>query len=179
MTIGELAGVPVLCMTGRANAFMLSVILFTVITGRDWLSGNADQAEAHRVAQAARGKRRSSFCALSAEQDCTAHSVHRSGPRLLSLLHAHVICEPLSQIRIFPCSDDPYGDICGLSSCLVLILPAVCCMQVEYPKEWPSFFHELLAMLPEGPQAVDMFCRILVAVDQDVVSLDIPRSSLP
>ena len=32
-------------------------------------------------------------------------------------------------------------------------------------------------MLPEAHQAVDMFCRILVAVDQDVVSLDIPRSS--
>ena len=73
----------------------------------------------------------------------------------------------------------PFAPSCGdsgvLSSCPVLMLSATCCLQVEYPKEWPSFFHELLAMLPEGPQAVDMFCRILVAVDQDVVSLDIPR----
>lgn len=32
-------------------------------------------------------------------------------------------------------------------------------------------------MLPEGPGVVDMFCRILVAVDDDVISLDISRQA--
>lgn len=30
-------------------------------------------------------------------------------------------------------------------------------------------------MLPEGPGVVDMFCRILIAIDDDVISLDISR----
>lgn len=48
-------------------------------------------------------------------------------------------------------------------------------VQIEYPDQWPSFFHDLIAVLPEGPDAVDMFCRVLVAVDQDVVSREIAR----
>lgn len=46
---------------------------------------------------------------------------------------------------------------------------------MEYPKQWPNFFNDLIGMLAEGPQAVDMFCRVLMAIDQDVVSLEIPR----
>lgn len=48
-------------------------------------------------------------------------------------------------------------------------------MQNEYPDKWPSFWKELLGMLPEGPGVVDMFCRILSAIDDDVISLDISR----
>jgi len=50
-----------------------------------------------------------------------------------------------------------------------------CHVQVEYPEQWPSFFHDLVAILAEGPDAVDMFCRVLTAVDQDVVSREISR----
>lgn len=50
-------------------------------------------------------------------------------------------------------------------------------LQVEYPEQWPSFFQDLLALLPRGPHVVDMFCRILMAIDDDVISLDIPRSA--
>ena len=46
---------------------------------------------------------------------------------------------------------------------------------MEYPEQWPTFFHDLIAILPEGPDAVDMFCRVLIAVDQDVVSREIAR----
>lgn len=49
-------------------------------------------------------------------------------------------------------------------------------MQIEFPEQWPSFFTELVAMLGGGDGPVDMFCRVLVAIDEDVVSLDIPRS---
>lgn len=48
-------------------------------------------------------------------------------------------------------------------------------LQNEYPNKWPSFWKDLLRMLPEGPAVVDMFCRILAAIDDDVISLDIAR----
>ena len=47
----------------------------------------------------------------------------------------------------------------------------------EYPGTWPHFFQDLIgAMKAMGEGLVDMFCRILVSVDEDLVSLDIPRS---
>ncbi|KAK9827309.1 hypothetical protein WJX81_002974 [Elliptochloris bilobata] len=52
----------------------------------------------------------------------------------------------------------------------------VCIVQVEFPEQWPTFFTELVALLGGGEGPVDMFCRVLVAIDEDVVSLDIPRS---
>lgn len=48
-------------------------------------------------------------------------------------------------------------------------------LQIEYPEQWPSFFHDLISVIAEGPDAVDMFCRVLIAVDQDVVSREIAR----
>ena len=49
-------------------------------------------------------------------------------------------------------------------------------VQMEFPEQWPTFFTELVAMLGGGDGPVDMFCRVLVAIDEDVVSLDILRS---
>lgn len=47
----------------------------------------------------------------------------------------------------------------------------------EYPDEWPTFFQDLLGTLGRGTPAVDLFCRILASVDQDIISLDVPRSA--
>ena len=47
----------------------------------------------------------------------------------------------------------------------------------EFPEEWPTFFQDLLGTLASGPAAVDLFCRVLVAVDEDIISLDVPRSA--
>ncbi|KAG7675140.1 hypothetical protein Ndes2526B_g07998 [Nannochloris sp. 'desiccata'] len=47
----------------------------------------------------------------------------------------------------------------------------------EYPNEWPGFFQDVLGTLSSGPDAVDLFCRILVSVDEDIISLDVPRSA--
>ena len=47
----------------------------------------------------------------------------------------------------------------------------------EYPEEWPTFFQDLLSTLSSGPEAVDLFCRILVSVDDDIISLEVPRSA--
>ncbi len=61
--------------------------------------------------------------------------------------------------------------------CLLHCLPmrGMSCLQNEYPHKWPSLWTDLLGMLPEGPGVVDMFCRILIAIDDDVISLDIAR----
>ena len=52
---------------------------------------------------------------------------------------------------------------------------APCLLQNEYPEKWPTFWKELLGMLSEGPGVVDMLCRILITIDDDVISLDISR----
>ncbi|WPT12450.1 Exportin-T [Picochlorum sp. SENEW3] len=48
---------------------------------------------------------------------------------------------------------------------------------IEYPKEWPSFFQDVLGSLNESPSAIDCYCRILVSVHEDIISLEVPRSS--
>ena len=52
----------------------------------------------------------------------------------------------------------------------------VAVLQFEYPGAWPRFFQDLIGAMSLGDGIVDMFCRILAAVDEDIVSLDIPRS---
>lgn len=47
----------------------------------------------------------------------------------------------------------------------------------EYPDVWPTFFHDVIGILGQGTGAVDLFCRILVAVDEDIISLEVPRSA--
>lgn len=52
----------------------------------------------------------------------------------------------------------------------------VALVKMEYPAAWPGFFRELVAAANAGgPGLADMFARIMVAVDEDVISLDIPR----
>jgi exportin-T len=46
---------------------------------------------------------------------------------------------------------------------------------VEFPAAWPTFFHDLIGAAGQGPGLVDMFCRVLVSVDEDIISLEIPR----
>lgn len=51
--------------------------------------------------------------------------------------------------------------------------------QVEYPSGWPTFFHDIIQLLVKGRDAVDMFCRILIVLDEDIISLDTPRYPHP
>ena len=44
---------------------------------------------------------------------------------------------------------------------------------VDYPSRWSSFFSDLLQTLNMGSLAVDMFLRVLLAIDSDVVDRDI------
>lgn len=44
---------------------------------------------------------------------------------------------------------------------------------VDYPSRWSSFFSDLLQTLNMGPVAVDMYLRVLLAIDSEVVDRDI------
>lgn len=46
---------------------------------------------------------------------------------------------------------------------------------IDYPSGWPSVFLDLLGSLNKGPAVVDMFCRVLNTLDEEVISLDYPR----
>jgi len=39
-----------------------------------------------------------------------------------------------------------------------------------FPARWPRFFHELIGLLSSGEGAADVFCRILDAVDDEVIN---------
>ncbi|XP_024390921.1 exportin-T isoform X2 [Physcomitrium patens] len=47
---------------------------------------------------------------------------------------------------------------------------------LEYPAEWPSAFLDMLGSLSKGPVVVDMFIRVLNALDEEVISFDFPRT---
>ncbi len=44
----------------------------------------------------------------------------------------------------------------------------------EYPSEWPTFFADLLPL--EGLAVMDVFLRVLTAIDECVVDRDMPRT---
>ncbi|KAL8466326.1 hypothetical protein ACS0TY_035440 [Phlomoides rotata] len=46
----------------------------------------------------------------------------------------------------------------------------------EYPLIWPSVFVDLLPKLTKGAAVIDMFCRVLNVLDDELISLDYPRS---
>ncbi|VFQ67039.1 unnamed protein product [Cuscuta campestris] len=46
----------------------------------------------------------------------------------------------------------------------------------EYPLTWPSVFVDFLPNLSKGAIVIDMFCRVLNAMDEEIISSDYPRS---
>ncbi|XP_031497601.1 exportin-T [Nymphaea colorata] len=46
----------------------------------------------------------------------------------------------------------------------------------EYPSPWSSAFLDFLPHLRKGAAVIDMFCRVLNALDDELISLDYPRS---
>ena len=49
-------------------------------------------------------------------------------------------------------------------------------MKIEYPDQWPTFFRDLLNLLNgASPPVVDLFLRIIKAVDEEVVSHELFR----
>ncbi|GBG87187.1 hypothetical protein CBR_g44922 [Chara braunii] len=48
---------------------------------------------------------------------------------------------------------------------------------LEYPANWPSVFLDLISSLSRGPVVADMFCRVLITLDEELISIDYPRSA--
>lgn len=46
----------------------------------------------------------------------------------------------------------------------------------DYPKRWPNFFTDLLQTLSLGPRAIDLYLRVLLAIDSEVVDREILHS---
>ncbi|GFP90585.1 exportin-t [Phtheirospermum japonicum] len=46
----------------------------------------------------------------------------------------------------------------------------------EYPLIWPSVFVDFLPNLSKGALVIDMFCRVLNALDDELISMDYPRN---
>ncbi|KAL2534185.1 Exportin-T [Abeliophyllum distichum] len=77
-------------------------------------------------------------------------------------------------------------DVNGNSSVKVLDGPAfiknklaqvvVILIYLEYPLIWQSVFTDFLPNLSKGAVVIDMFCRVLNALDDELISFDYPRS---
>ncbi|KAH7469096.1 Exportin-T [Phytophthora ramorum] len=46
----------------------------------------------------------------------------------------------------------------------------------DYPDRWPTAFTELLALLPQGASVVEMYFRILLAINEEIVEFDAQRT---
>ncbi|KAH3816261.1 exportin-T-like isoform X2 [Dreissena polymorpha] len=47
---------------------------------------------------------------------------------------------------------------------------------VDYPRRWPAFYQDLLHTFSLGPLAVDMYLRVLLQIDSEVVDRDIAHT---
>ena len=58
---------------------------------------------------------------------------------------------------------------------LAQVLVTLICL--DYPLDWPSIFVDFLSHLRKGPVVIDMFCRVLNTLDDELISMDYPRTS--
>ncbi|XP_010937337.1 exportin-T-like isoform X2 [Elaeis guineensis] len=108
------------------------------------------------------------FWCLQALHDVLVLRYSSIPPADLPLLRSSLIC--LASDRPLPHSSPPF-----LRNKLAQVLATL--IRLEYPTLWPSPFLHLLPRLPSAePLAVDMFARLLVALDDDLLSQDYPRS---
>ena len=49
------------------------------------------------------------------------------------------------------------------------------CM-IDYPRRWSLFFDNLVESVSLGPSAVDLYLRVLLAIDGEVVDRDIAHT---
>lgn len=154
------------------SAYKVSIaVLLLSIT----LASAADKKSFDIMAKQTCHKPRQCLGPFSEEQDCTAYSADCTGTACymqdwIVRLHSKIfdVMKSFGRARVFMQVHLLHFNWFGNHSCL----------QMEYPEHWPTFFHDLIGTLSEGPDAVDMFCRVLTAVDQDIVSREIARQEL-
>lgn len=90
-----------------------------------------------------------------------------------SLVDQHTVREILlSWLRNQSCAESDDKNFLKNKAAQVFSLVFVC----DYPENWPSFFPDLLQCFQFGSRAVDMYLRILKAIDEEVVDRDTVRS---
>ena len=47
----------------------------------------------------------------------------------------------------------------------------------DFPQGWESFFDDMLHLFTLGDQAIDMYLRVLMAIDSEVVDREIVHST--
>ncbi|CAB4302763.1 unnamed protein product [Prunus armeniaca] len=109
----------------------------------------------------------------------TLHEVIRVRYSSMSLDERYLIRKSVFSIACFGGFDDK-------STVRVLEGPAfiknklaqvlVTLIYFEYPLVWSSVFVDFLSQLSKGAMVIDMFCRVLNALDEELINLDYPRT---
>ncbi|KAG1366368.1 exportin-T [Cocos nucifera] len=108
------------------------------------------------------------FWCLQALHDAILLRYPSLNPADLPLLRSSLLS--LASDHPLPLSSSPF-----LRNKLAQAIAAL--IRIEYPALWPSPFLHLLPRLPSADSlAVDMFARLLAALDDDLLSQDYPRS---
>ncbi|RZR80950.1 hypothetical protein BHM03_00007071 [Ensete ventricosum] len=109
------------------------------------------------------------FWCLQALHDAVRLRYSSFPPADLPILRSALLS--LASDRPLPAASPPF-----LRNKLAQTLAAL--IRLEYPSPWPDPFLRILPCLPSAdPSSIDMFARFLVALDDDLLSLDYPRSS--
>nr|GMC51927.1 exportin-T isoform X1 [Ipomoea batatas] len=156
-------------------------------------SGSVDSAlKSQAVAFCQQIKASPSICSLCIERLCISNLVQvqfwflQCLHEALRVRYSSMSPEEKSFIRKSVFLMACYESIDGKSSVRVLDAPAfvknklaqvvVTLIYFEYPETWPSVFLEFLPNLGKGALIIDMFCRVLNVLDDELISLDYPRS---
>ncbi|CAL9121533.1 exportin-T isoform X1 [Musa acuminata AAA Group] len=108
------------------------------------------------------------FWCLQALHDAVRLRYSSIPPADLPILRSALLS--LASDRPLPAASPPF-----LRNKLAQTLAAL--IRLEYPSLWPDPFLRILPCLPSAdPSSIDMFARLLIALDDDLLSLDYPRS---
>lgn len=109
----------------------------------------------------------------------TLHEVIRVGYSSMSLDERYLIRKSVFSIVCFESFDDNsvvrvLDGPAFIKNKLAQVL--VTLIYFEYPLIWSSVFIDFLPHLSKGTAVIDMFCRILNSLDDELISLDYPRT---
>ncbi|KAK1287212.1 Exportin-T [Acorus calamus] len=111
------------------------------------------------------------FWCLQSIHDCLRLHYPSVSPEDLSFLRKTVVSIACCGDGVLPLLNSP----AFIKNKFAQVFVSLICH--EYPSIWPSPFLDVLACIGKGALVIDGFCRILNALDDELISLDYPRSS--
>ncbi|KAK1313757.1 Exportin-T [Acorus calamus] len=111
------------------------------------------------------------FWCLQSIHDCLRLHYPSVSPEDLSFLRKTVVSIACCGDGVLPLLNSP----AFIKNKFAQVFVSLICH--EYPSIWPSPFLDVLACIGKGAPVIDGFCRILNALDDELISLDYPRSS--